>query len=143
MAKIISLRNYIGPYGRRVDITYDINGKEIVDTFAVSDDSDYAATWVPITTAIDEMNEREGSRYTITCQDGTVLYAYDGSNDVQIDLSITLTGAQLTAWNTIKPVLKPYLAKIMKLWIAANPAQRQALRAHNAVLDAVLDMMGY
>lgn len=61
---------------------------------------------------------------------------------IDVDLRITLTAAQRNAWQTIKPILKAYLAKSFRLYLRANAEQRSLLRAHNPVLDAVVDMLG-
>ena len=59
-----------------------------------------------------------------------------------IDLRITLTTAQRNAWLLIRPVVKTYLAKVFRIYRNANDGQKAELRAHNPVLDAVLDMLG-
>jgi hypothetical protein len=59
-----------------------------------------------------------------------------------IDLGITLTTAQRNAWNLIRPILKTYLVKIFRIYRAASDEKKAELRAHNPVLDAVIDMLG-
>ena len=61
---------------------------------------------------------------------------------IDIDLRLTLTAGQRTAWATIRPVIKPYLVKIFRLYRAATLDQRAALLAHNPILAAVVDMVG-
>lgn len=61
---------------------------------------------------------------------------------IDIDLHLTLTTAQRNAWTTIRPVLRPYLVKIFRIYRAATPEQRAQLLAHNPVLAAVVDMLG-
>lgn len=61
---------------------------------------------------------------------------------ISINLSITLTSQELAAWQLIRPKLKVYLAKIMRVYRLAPDDKKAELRAHNAVLNAVLDMLG-
>lgn len=59
-----------------------------------------------------------------------------------IDLRITLTTAQRNAWTTIRPILKAYLAKILRLYRRATPEQKAQLLAHNPLLAAIVDALG-
>lgn len=61
---------------------------------------------------------------------------------IGVDLRITLTTAQRNAWLLVRPILKAYLVKVFRLYRHATPEQQAVLRAHNPVLDAVLDMLG-
>ena len=59
-----------------------------------------------------------------------------------IDLRITLTTAQRNAWQTIRPVVKAYLAKIWRIYRACPDERKAELLAHNPILAAVVDMLG-
>ena len=61
---------------------------------------------------------------------------------IYIDLHISLTAQEQAAWVLIKPKLKAYAAKILTVYRLAPDAKKAELRAHNAVLDQLLDMLG-
>ncbi len=61
---------------------------------------------------------------------------------INIDLRINLTSQQRNAWDTIRPILKAYLAKIFRVYRNAPDEKKAELRVHNPVLDAILDMLG-
>lgn len=60
----------------------------------------------------------------------------------QIDLRIDLTPTQLNAWAIIKPLLKAYLAKIFRIYRNAPDDKKDELRAHNPILNQILDALG-
>ena len=60
---------------------------------------------------------------------------------ISIDLRLSLTSAQRTAWATIGPILHGYLRKIFRVYRQATPEQRADLLAHNAVLAAIVDAL--
>lgn len=61
---------------------------------------------------------------------------------VNIDLRITLTAQEQAAWQLIKPKLKAYLLSVITAYRRANATQKAYLRAHNPVLDQLVDFIG-
>jgi len=55
-----------------------------------------------------------------------------------VDLRITLTSTQRTAWQTIRPVLKAYLPKALWLYRHLTPEQRAQVVAHSPAAVAYL-----
>lgn len=66
---------------------------------------------------------------------------------ITMDLRISgLTTAQRNAWTTIRPVLREYIPRALRVWKRATPEQRAVIVAHSpaavAWIFAMFDDVG-
>jgi hypothetical protein len=77
----------------------------------------------------------------VTCQDGYVMTVLESDCPVNVDLTITVTTAQRNAWEIVRPFLKTYLIRIMRVYWILPPEKQQEMRSHCQLLDQVMDMV--
>ena len=79
---------------------------------------------------------------TITAQDGAKLSVLQSDCQDDVSWAIALTGAQNTALGSMHDRLITYLPQVMEVYRKLPPEKQAELRAHNSVLNRVLEMIG-
>ena len=59
-----------------------------------------------------------------------------------IDMTLNLTREQRDAWALIRPIIRPHIRKLYRVYWDATPEKQEALVAANKIFGAVMDWVG-
>ena len=57
-------------------------------------------------------------------------------------MTLTLTKEQRDAWALIRPIIRPHIRKLSRVYLDATPEKQAELRAANKIFDAAMDWVG-
>ena len=59
-----------------------------------------------------------------------------------IDMTLVLTKEQRDAWALIRPIIRPHIRKLYRVYQNATPEKQAELRLHSPIFDAVMTWLG-
>ena len=57
-------------------------------------------------------------------------------------MTLDLTREQRDAWALIRPIIRPHVRKLYRLYRDAPPDKQEALKAANPIFGAIMDWLG-